>query len=33
MKSLYDFIVEPVGNKYNNTVNVGDKKLMSKKKF
>ena len=24
MKSLYDFIVEPVGDKYSNTVNVGD---------
>ena len=28
MKSLYDFIVEPVGDKYNNTVNIGDKKLV-----
>ena len=28
MKSLYDFIVEPVGDKYSNTVNVGDKKLV-----
>ena len=28
MKSLYDFIVEPVGDKYSNTVNIGDKKLV-----
>tara|TARA_R100001510_G_C7640134_1_gene197835 strand:- start:404 stop:1009 length:606 start_codon:yes stop_codon:yes gene_type:complete len=28
MKSLYDFIVEPVGDKYSNTVNVGGKKLV-----
>ena len=28
MKSLYDFIVEPVGDKYSNTVKIGDKKLI-----
>ena len=28
MKSLYDFIVEPVGDKYSNTVNIGGKKLV-----
>ena len=28
MKSLYDFIVEPVGDKYSNTVNIGDIKLV-----
>ena len=28
MKSLYDFIVEPLGDKYNNTVKVGDKSLI-----
>ena len=28
MKSLYDFIVKPVGKKYSNTVNVGNKKLI-----
>ena len=28
MKSLYDFIVEPLGDKYNNTVKVGDKNLI-----
>ena len=28
MKSLYDFIVKPVGEKYSNTVNVGNKKLI-----
>ena len=28
MKSLYDFIVQPVGDKYSNTVNIGDKKLV-----
>ena len=28
MKSLYDFIVEPLGDKYSNTVSVGDKKLV-----
>ena len=28
MNSLYDFIVEPVGEKYSNTVKVGDKELV-----
>jgi len=28
MKSLYDFIVEPVGDKYSNTLKIGDKKLI-----
>ena len=28
MNSLYDFIVKPVGGKYNNTVKVGDKDLV-----
>ena len=28
MKSLYDFIVKPVGEKYSNTVNIGNKKLI-----
>ncbi len=28
MNSLYDFIVEPVGEKYNNTVKVGKKELV-----
>ena len=28
MNSLYDFIVEPVGEKYNNTVKVGNKELV-----
>lgn len=28
MKSLYDFIVKPVGEKYSNTINVGNKKLI-----
>ena len=28
MKSLYDFIVEPLGDKYNNEIKVGDKKLI-----
>ena len=28
MKSLYDFIVEPLGDKYNNKIKVGDKKLI-----
>ena len=28
MKSIYDFIVEPIGEKYNNTVQVGKKKLI-----
>jgi hypothetical protein len=28
MKSLYDFIVKPVGEKYSNTINIGNKKLI-----
>ena len=28
MNSLYDFIVEPVGEKYNNTIRVGNKELV-----
>ena len=28
MKSLYDFIVQPIGDKYNNEIQVGDKKLV-----
>ena len=28
MKSLFDFIVEPVGQRYNNNVKVGDKSLI-----
>ena len=28
MKSLYDFIVKPIGDKYNNEIKVGDKKLV-----
>jgi hypothetical protein len=28
MRSLYDFIVKPVGKKYNNTVKIGDKDLV-----
>ncbi len=28
MKSLYDFIVKPIGNKYNNEIKVGDKNLV-----
>ena len=28
MRSLYDFIVKPVGKKYNNTVRIGDKDLV-----
>ena len=28
MKSLFDFIVEPVGKRYNNEVKVGDKSLI-----
>ena len=28
MKSLYDFIVEPLGDKYNNEIQVGGKKLV-----
>ena len=28
MNALYDFIVKPVGEKYNNTIKVGDKDLV-----
>ena len=28
MKSIYDFIVEPLGQRYNNEVKVGDKSLI-----
>lgn len=28
MNSLYDFIVKPVGDKYSNTIKVGDKDLV-----
>jgi len=28
MNSLYDFIVEPIGDKYNNKIKVGDKDLV-----
>ena len=28
MKSIFDFIVEPVGQRYNNEVKVGDKSLI-----
>ena len=28
MKSLYDFIVEPLGDKYNNTINIDGKSLV-----
>ena len=28
MNSLYDFIVEPLGEKYNNEIKIGDKKLI-----
>ena len=28
MKSLFDFIVEPVGQRYNNEVKIGDKSLI-----
>ena len=28
MKSLFDFIVEPVGQRYNNEIKVGDKSLV-----
>ena len=28
MKSVYNFIVEPLGSRYKNTVNVGDKELI-----
>jgi len=28
MKSLYDFIIEPIGKRYNNTKKIGDKELV-----
>ena len=28
MNSLYDFIVEPIGDKYKNEIQVGDKKVV-----
>ena len=28
MRSLYDFIIEPIGNRYNNKKKVGDKELI-----
>ena len=28
MKSLYDFIVKPIGDKYSNTVKIGDKNVV-----
>ena len=28
MKSLYDFIVKPIGDKYTNTIKVGDKNVI-----
>ena len=28
MKSLYDFIVRPVGNEYDNEIEIGDKKII-----
>jgi len=28
MRSLYDFIIEPIGERYNNTKQIGDKKLI-----
>ena len=28
MRSLYNFVVEPIGKRYNNSVNVGDKELI-----
>jgi hypothetical protein len=28
MKSLYDFIVEPIGERYDNVKKIGDKKLV-----
>ena len=28
MRSLYDFIIEPIGNRYNNTKQIGDKELI-----
>ena len=28
MRPIYDFVIQPVGNRYNNTVSVGDKELI-----
>ena len=28
MQSLYNFVVEPIGGRYNNTTKVGDKELI-----
>ena len=28
MQSLYNFVVEPIGERYNNTTKVGDKELI-----
>ena len=28
MRSLYDFIVEPIGSRYNNKKQIGDKQLI-----
>ena len=28
MRSLYDFIITPVGDKYNNEIQIGDKKIV-----
>ena len=28
MKSVYDFIVEPLGDEYSNEINIGNKKLI-----
>ena len=33
MKSVYDFIVEPVGERYDNELKVGDKKLVLNSKI
>ena len=33
MKPVFDFIVEPVGERYNNEVEVGNKKLILNKDF
>ena len=32
MKSLYDFIVKPLGETYDNTINIDDTKLILKDK-
>ena len=33
MRSVYDFIVEPVGERYDNELKVGDKKLVLNSKI